>query len=93
MFYQKVKSVCFSPTGNSKKVADAIAKSLQTSFEYVDLTNKKASPIKGDILYIPALGETCQLCWFKYSNEDEKKGPSSISVKDRKCARDNLYSN
>ena len=42
MFYEKVKSVYFSPTGNSKKVADAIAKGLQASIEYIDLTPPKA---------------------------------------------------
>jgi ferredoxin len=42
MFYEKVKSVYFSPTGNSKKVADAIAKGLQASIENVDLTSPKA---------------------------------------------------
>ena len=38
MLYEKLKSVYFSPTGNSKKVADAIAKGLQASVEYINLT-------------------------------------------------------
>ena len=42
MLIKNVKSVYFSPTGNSKKVADAIAKGLQASVEYIDLTLPKA---------------------------------------------------
>jgi ferredoxin len=37
-----VKLVTFSPTGNSKKVAEAIAKGIQAPIEYVDLTSPSA---------------------------------------------------
>jgi ferredoxin/flavodoxin len=48
MFYEKVKSVYFSPTGNSKKIANAIAKGLQATIENVDLTSPKARLQKFD---------------------------------------------
>ena len=35
---ESVKVVSFSPTGNSKKVAESIAKAIQAPIEYVDLT-------------------------------------------------------
>jgi ferredoxin/flavodoxin len=37
-----VKLVTFSPTGNSKKVSEAIAKAIQATIEYVDLTSPSA---------------------------------------------------
>jgi len=39
---KSVKLVTFSPTGNSKKVAEAIAKAIQTPIEHVDLTTPNA---------------------------------------------------
>jgi ferredoxin len=39
---ESVKLVTFSPTGNSKKVAEAIAKGTQAPIEHVDLTAPKA---------------------------------------------------
>jgi ferredoxin/flavodoxin len=42
MFYEKVKLIYFSPTGNSRKVADIVAKGLQAFVEYVNLTSPQA---------------------------------------------------
>ena len=42
MNIESVKVVSFSPTGNSKKVAGAIAKAIQTPIEHVDLTSPSA---------------------------------------------------
>jgi ferredoxin len=39
---QSVKIVSFSPTGNSRKIAESIAKAIQTPIEYVDLTPPSA---------------------------------------------------
>jgi ferredoxin len=39
---KSVKVISFSPTGNSKKVAEAIAKGIQAPIEYVDLTPPSA---------------------------------------------------
>ncbi len=47
MFYEKVKSIYFSPTGNSRKVADAIAKGLGAVVEHVDLTPSNTRHQKG----------------------------------------------
>ena len=42
MKIESVKVISFSPTGNSKKVAEAIAKGIQAPIEYVDLTPPSA---------------------------------------------------
>jgi ferredoxin len=42
MLFEKVKLVYFSPTGNSKKVAEAIAKGIQLPIEYINLTSPQA---------------------------------------------------
>lgn len=42
MKIESVKLISFSPTGNSKKVGEAIAKGIQATIEYVDLTPSSA---------------------------------------------------
>ena len=42
MKIESVKVIIFSPTGNSKKVAEALAKGIQAPTEYVDLTPPSA---------------------------------------------------
>jgi flavodoxin len=42
MFPSKVKLVTFSPTGNSKKISEAIAKGLQAPTEHIDITPQTA---------------------------------------------------
>jgi flavodoxin len=43
---ESVKVISFSPTGNSKKVAEAIAKGIQAPIESVDLTPPSSRNIK-----------------------------------------------
>ena len=42
MNIDSIKLVTFSPTGNSKKVAETIAKGIKAPIEYIELTNPKA---------------------------------------------------
>jgi ferredoxin len=43
---ESVKGISFSPTGNSKRVAEAIARGIQAPIEYVDLTPPSSRKIK-----------------------------------------------
>ena len=42
MIISKVKLVTFSPTGNSKKIGQAITKAMQAPIEHIDLTSPKS---------------------------------------------------
>jgi ferredoxin len=42
MNIEKVKLVTFSPTGNSKKIAESIAEAIKAPIEHIDITSPKA---------------------------------------------------
>jgi ferredoxin/flavodoxin len=88
MFYEKVKSVYFSPTGNSRKVADAIAKGLQTSVEHIDLTPAKArlqkpSELNDELAIISSpvyLGRIPNEASFRFRRVSAKNTPAILVV-------------